>query len=881
MKEDVWPMARQLTAMEQAIREDRENNRIMEEECGYADGALQDARAYDVFLRRRDHLRARYQQKMQQLRDTLAGDARTYEKFERRVATFFERPLPYGMRCVHLGEARAGFAEFEQMLPLVFSLPMAAPIAVPQGEAEILRRFLYRLLFCYPLGKCQLYAYDPHHFGGTLGRLSCLMDVEEVFPQKSVLLDEDHLKLLIERLKRTFLELHQRFVQVQCRNWREYNHKMRLAKEPRMQIPYRVLLCFDLPAGCKAETLQALGDLAREGEVFGFLLLFSYDPKALELPPPDPAYSSLSRDLSPEGKALKQLCAMALDFSKDARGTLSGMGVCPPFQYFRTDVRSFLVTPNAADVERDYMQYKKQMEEMRGKALTFDAMLDETPCFSGSAIGGLAIPVGLRKSDGTTLLLHIDDATPHFLIGGGTGSGKSVFQHVLIFSACWKYAPSELSLYLLDFKDGVEFAAYANPCLPHAALVAMRADPDFALTVLSHLVRVLQERNVRFKEADVNDYKSYREKCPEREFPRIVLFIDEVQNFLSAKPEEAMKLLQILAKQGRSAGIHMVLATQSFRSMGTSTTVPFSDIKGQFAGHVALRCDAPDSAALLGMGNEEAATIKVAGDAILNVSQGVEENQWFHVPMASKENRQMRLAMIRAATGGYARETRVFDGQKKPPLPEPAAFAHKGFALLVGEQLSYERTPFWIPLTRDVGENVLLCGNTGSLVECLYRSVSASQDMDAIAYIGGRPPAVEEAQKPLRTFLKPMEFYQAMQDAPEKERNKRWLVILDGCRFPDSYVMDDQTKDLLEFFEDAPLRGSHLFACYRSIDQKKNSNLPDGWFSHILANGLSQAQVDLLSANPMGGMTKAEEHKGKVAYIDQGVVTWFLPFEAK
>src|SRR3974390_3848712 len=99
----------------------------------------------------------------------------------------------------------------------------------------------------------------------------------------------------------------------------------------------------------------------------------------------------------------------------------------------------------------------------------------------------------------------------HVLIAGKTGSGKSTLLHVLISQLAMYYSPSEVELYLIDFKKGVEFKAYAALSLPHARVIAVESEREFGLSVLQRLDVELKNRGECFRKSGVNDLNSYRE----------------------------------------------------------------------------------------------------------------------------------------------------------------------------------------------------------------------------------------------------------------------------------------------------------------------------------------------------------------------------------
>ena len=110
-------------------------------------------------------------------------------------------------------------------------------------------------------------------------------------------------------------------------------------------------------------------------------------------------------------------------------------------------------------------------------------------------------------------LQHLDlgkGTSQHVLISGKTGSGKSTLLHVLITNLALRYSPDEIALYLVDFKKGVEFKAYARHALPHARVIAVESEREFGLSVLQHLDGELRRRGDLFRKLGVQDLKGYR-----------------------------------------------------------------------------------------------------------------------------------------------------------------------------------------------------------------------------------------------------------------------------------------------------------------------------------------------------------------------------------
>jgi DNA segregation ATPase FtsK/SpoIIIE, S-DNA-T family len=208
----------------------------------------------------------------------------------------------------------------------------------------------------------------------------------------------------------------------------------------------------------------------------------------------------------------------------------------------------------------------------------------------------------------------------HALIGGRTGYGKSTLFHALISSLALKYSPEEVELYLVDFKEGVEFKPYADAKLPHARVIAIESEREFGLSVLRETQTEMEQRGVIFKQANAQDITAYRQNTGEK-LPRVLLIIDEFQLLFieqDALTNKASQILDDLARRGRSFGIHIIIGSQSVRV----ANIPSSTFN-QFATRIALQSAEQEIAAILGADNVAAAEIiERPGEVIYNDDGG-------------------------------------------------------------------------------------------------------------------------------------------------------------------------------------------------------------------------------------------------------------------
>lgn len=148
---------------------------------------------------------------------------------------------------------------------------------------------------------------------------------------------------------------------------------------------------------------------------------------------------------------------------------------------------------------------------------------------------------------------------PHVLLGGVTGSGKSVCIHSMLLSLLYRNGPEDLQLILYD-PTGAEMPMYRG--LPHLRS-DITGDPYQTCTLLQETLEEMMRRYSLFQEAGVRNVDSYNEKLqPGRDkLPRIVFVIDELSDLMMVCKKEAEEAICRLAQLGRAAGIHLVIAS--------------------------------------------------------------------------------------------------------------------------------------------------------------------------------------------------------------------------------------------------------------------------------------------------------------------------------
>ncbi|HLU57804.1 MAG TPA: FtsK/SpoIIIE domain-containing protein [Pseudonocardia sp.] len=196
-----------------------------------------------------------------------------------------------------------------------------------------------------------------------------------------------------------------------------------------------------------------------------------------------------------------------------------------------------------------------------------------------AAAAGWAVPLG-TGAGGAPVLLDLVRDGPHLLVAGTTGAGKSELLQALLLGLALTRSPADLALVLVDFKGG----ASLGPCpgLPHVVGRVTDLDPGLAARALAGVRAELRRRERVLADHGAPDVDA----LPSGTLPRLVVVIDEFRALTDDLPELLPGLLRTAA-QGRSLGVHLVLATQ--RPGGAVGP----DLRANVGARVALRVTDP------------------------------------------------------------------------------------------------------------------------------------------------------------------------------------------------------------------------------------------------------------------------------------------------
>ncbi len=198
-------------------------------------------------------------------------------------------------------------------------------------------------------------------------------------------------------------------------------------------------------------------------------------------------------------------------------------------------------------------------------AVSFREVLEKVPkSLDGSK---LLCPLG-KNIMGNVIWCEINK-TPHLLVAGSTGSGKSVCINGIICSILMRAKPDEVKLVMVDPKK-VELSGYNG--VPHLMRPVV-TDPKEASVALSKIVAEMERRYDTFSEtktkniATYNDYVEKKNKTlpPDeqiKKMPFIVVIIDELADLMLVASKDVEASIMRITQMARAAGIHLIIATQ-------------------------------------------------------------------------------------------------------------------------------------------------------------------------------------------------------------------------------------------------------------------------------------------------------------------------------
>ncbi len=253
---------------------------------------------------------------------------------------------------------------------------------------------------------------------------------------------------------------------------------------------------------------------------------------------------------------------------------------------FATSLRIIAPIPGKGLVGFEIANKTVQVAELR------ELMRDECYLSSGKTVFCLG-----RDMSGKTVVSDLA-RLPHLLIGGTTGSGKTVCLYSILLSLIQKNTPNDLRLLLIDPKR-VELSVFDK--LPHLLCPVFYETSD-ALIGLETLMTEMERRYDLISQRSCRDLAGYNQVVPSEDaLPRLLVVIDEIADLMIYDRSKTESTVVRLLQKGRAAGIHLIVSTQR-----PSVDVLTGVLKANIPSRIALRVNsAIDSRLVLDEGGAE------------------------------------------------------------------------------------------------------------------------------------------------------------------------------------------------------------------------------------------------------------------------------------
>jgi S-DNA-T family DNA segregation ATPase FtsK/SpoIIIE len=310
------------------------------------------------------------------------------------------------------------------------------------------------------------------------------------------------------------------------------------------------------------------------------------------------------------------------------------------------------------------------------------------------------VPIGKRSGDKPLFIdLYENKHGPHGIIAGATGAGKSVLLQCMIAALVIKHSPIRLQLLLIDFKGGASLAMFEP--LPHTVGFVTDLEGRLAERAMTAIKSEIRYRKTILRQAAVQNITEYREKAAQeglKPLANLIIVIDEFDEMAKFYSEFVTELVRVV-KQGRSLGVHLLLATQQPSKAVTD------EIRTQLKFFIALRLgSSEDSREMILKPDAAFLPTDIPGRAYFRVGAEMELFQVaqitseYHQPGQSRTNQP--VVKLRSPAADKAPRHAAPKEKKETDLDVLVrALAAVGESVLLAEQgrSGWERRPIWQP----------------------------------------------------------------------------------------------------------------------------------------------------------------------------------------
>jgi len=628
-----------------------------------------------------------------------------------------------------------------------------------QGNRDIvyktMQSIILRLLLQINPGLLKLTLYDSTGSGRNLIGLS---QIDRKVKGENILTDQSELKRALEAAVADMQTTIQKVLGHKYVDKTLVDYNEDAGKQAK---PYHIICITDFQNGLNQEHLDLIFKIIKSGKQAGVFIIMGLDT---EFTPKD-------------GKnVLPSRMGMGFVYEADNRWYIKDI---PGADFINENFNLYLDNyfPDSDLLEK--IQEHITAELKKASKVEIDLNIGEDKLWQSDSSNGIESPIGqLNITDLQNFTLSVEDGTSdtphHCLIGGATGSGKTVLLHNIICNTAWNYSPDEVQFILLDYKEGTEFKVYEN--LPHAKVLSIHSEREFGVSVFQYISTEIERRGKLFKTQNAQNIAKYREKTGEK-MPRLLVIIDEFQKLLDGDmrtSDYVSAQLDDIGRRGRSFGINLILSSQSLSGVDINQALSHLGLRIVLKLNTEKDCDY-----FLGQGNYAPfKTLQKKGEAIYNAKGGLTEgNIRFQVAYLGDEEINKKISSLRDKTIEVYKSDKPFqrflyDGEvsasieNNKNIPKEYTPDHRRCKVYIGEPVALEEEHSFYSLLRQNESNVLITGQDILAMMSIFnhsiRQIIPQSSADCQVYICNKVNMDNE-------------YYDKLDSLPEKFPNVKLL----------------------------------------------------------------------------------------------------------
>ena len=728
-----------------------------------------------------------------------------------------------------LGELKYPGKEFSVAALVPFSSSKGILFITSNDEQKkqasiVMQAIACRLMLSIPTKQSHFYIIDNE---GSGQNFSNLFGLDEKIIEKKIWDDEHEIVRGLQELKDLVPKIVSENLKTKYADLKEYNQLI-----PHSNQPFRFIMVANYPKGFNTEAQNHLVSLMKNGSKAGVFVIASVDNTA------KPEFNYNPSDIRNIG--------IEFDIEYNSFNNL------PSSDFFNTKFIFNLETELPSNLNSIKEQLNKNINESQKISVNINSELNGKEWTSNS-YKGIKIPIGATINNEPIFLdFSNNSGVHHAMIGGATGSGKTVLQHDIIINGALLYSPEELQFVLMDYKEGTEFKIYES--LPHVKVLSIDSKREFGLSVFDYLVNEISVRGNLFKDFNTGNLEGYC-NASGKKMARILVIIDEFQVLLSESDAITTKiatLMEDVARRGRSFGINLILATQTLGDVAINTST-----LNQLGLRLAMKMPENDCMRLLSVDNDLPKTFNRAGQALYNANQGQKDgNVEFQVAYMTDKQVLSNIETInnlKLSNPNINTEFKryIFDGSSNAKIENNSILAENlkndtftvndNFcSLYIGEPAFIQEEHIKIKIRKQQESNVLLSGDSSNatigIIYNSYQQLIKQSSAESKFYIfdtfdvdsgfSGQFEGLKELTENIKIYSKPKPIESLIEELTE-ELGKRFeeegsqgrivVSLLNIHKFKDlrkdedAYDFPETTKKLFKLLKDGPDYGIHFF----------------------------------------------------------------------